>query len=40
MVNEQMYELMQFIAAQREKVAFIDTQLLDDIQSAAIKILN
>ena len=40
MVNEQMYQLMQFISAEREKVAFIDTQLMDEIQSAAIQILN
>ena len=40
MVNEQMYKLMQLIAAQREKVAFIDAQLFDEIKSAAIKILS
>ena len=40
MVNEQMYNLMQLIAAQREKVAFIDAQLFDEIKSAAIKMLS
>lgn len=40
MVNEQMYNLMQLFTAQREKVAFIDVQLFDEIKSAAIKILS